>query len=758
MFKHNKINKIDDFFLDLNKRPGNGVYFYRICGYCSEIENFIIKYYNAARTSGVVVEGRIQNPDEKNLSYYNEMMGTSFQMSIGFIGESLKSWLPRMNITQRNSVATAIYDSLDNMRKSGKNENMLRNAYIKIMCWLYYKFERVINKLGENTVPKVLYEGNITYYELVLLSILSCAGCDIVILEYNGDENYLKLDSDSKLSDKLVLYEMTEFPKEYNIKYVRQSIQKKLNNEKIYGDKSIINNCTNAWMSGNILSDIATPYSERGIDKSFFYNCFCQMNGVENKLTFQSELIQFHTELLNQKRKVVIVENSISPPVPNEINNVKRGIYQNVEQMIMDLSTKIYNYSDATMNSVLRKAFIDVFKELSEDKNMTLMKLVNIAVYLICWYRRFQTEIFNNWKNKEVSCFIKFGVCQNSKESIFLKFLARLPIDVVIFNPSLNDNMNIINDKLLYNVYYPEKLNIDSFPDRNSYVQIGTAAYHAERELDTLMYQDSGMYRNMQYRKASTVILRTMYEEISVLWDEELKYRPNFITENDSVIIPVIFAKVSGVKDGNVSQYWSSIKPLITEDTFVIKSVPFIAPNMENTTGFSISGFLKNGKLQRSKICSDRFYRYGFLRDEIQNHILDKLQLLIDSKMIKGTFENGVEYKIVSVILAMNNDIVRMIQKFDFTKKNPKIIYINTSEKIISLEDSILMAFLSLIGFDIVFFVPTGYRNVENYYNDGILEEHQIGEYVYDLGVPDFRAVSSNSRYSWREKIFKRGR
>lgn len=45
-----------------------------------------------------------------------------------------------------------------------------------------------------------------------------------------------------------------------------------------------------------------------------------------------------------------------------------------------------------------------------------------------------------------------------------------------------------------------------------------------------------------------------------------------------------------------------------------------------------------------------------------------------------------------------------MIQKFDFTKKNPKLIYINTTETVISLEDSILTAFLSLLGFDVVFF------------------------------------------------------
>ena len=33
------------------------------------------------------------------------------------------------------------------MEKKGKNENMQKNAYIKYMCWLYYKFERVFAKI-----------------------------------------------------------------------------------------------------------------------------------------------------------------------------------------------------------------------------------------------------------------------------------------------------------------------------------------------------------------------------------------------------------------------------------------------------------------------------------------------------------------------------------------------------------------------------------------------------------------------------------
>ena len=99
-----------------------------------------------------------------------------------------------------------------------------------------------------------------------------------------------------------------------------------------------------------------------------------------------------------------------------------------------------------------------------------------------------------------------------------------------------------------------------------------------------------------------------------------------------------------------------------------------------------------------------------------------------------------------------------MMQKFDFTKKNPKIIYISTTEKTISLEDSIIIAFLNLMGFDILFFVPTGYQTIEKYFNSMIMEEHQIGEYKYELAVPNLEGIPFNStRLNWREKLLRRG-
>ncbi len=277
MFEHKALGSLDDFFLEYGKRREKGIYFYRINGYNNHIREFLVRYYEEARKTGIVIEGKIPNPDEKNLAYYGEIIGMQFQLSMGFLLSNLQKWLPRMNDIQRKNVAESLYDTLSIMRREGKNDNMLRNAFIKFMCWLYYKFERVVNQLGENRIPKILYEGNVSNYELKFLCILAGAGCDIVLLQYQGDEGYCVLDRESCFSRKLELPGMGEFPRGFCIKVLRKEIEEQANIERLYGTLPKLQNCTNAWIEGKGLVDVQKPVQIRGQDDRFFYNCFLRM-------------------------------------------------------------------------------------------------------------------------------------------------------------------------------------------------------------------------------------------------------------------------------------------------------------------------------------------------------------------------------------------------------------------------------------------------------------------------------------------------
>lgn len=905
LFKHIKIQSLDDFFVPLSGRSEKGIYFYRFNKTSDKIDEFIYKYYNAARKSGVVIDGKIGNPTESNLSYYQEIMGMDFQMSMGFISDSLKKWLPRMRAIQRENIAGAIYDVLDGLRRSGKNENMLKNAYIKFMCWLYYKFEGVVEQMNGENIPKIFFVGDIVGYEFMLINILADAGCDVVFVQPHGDVSYLKVDENLERSFEYVGENgaaeqnmVREFAADFSIKSMLenhdfkaqrengqgtvssqaevqrakshgtiklqsggqetkshgtggsqvdvQNIQrqesgipqaeekstKSLQNKKSLNIKvqsteadNIISmadrggsqpkmsykvstrNCTNVWIEGNGLDDFLQPAGVRkerfrklyenerrtekvnnvenaqnlhnirniennlgngmfsadnaqgyGADKDkIFLNCYVRINGVWDKLTYENELYQFYLSLKAMKRNVVVISELIPKPDVDEIAKIRRGNYRDVFQLVKGLELNINFTENPIVSEFLINSFEDtVYGEADRlGTGANINKILNKAVYLLCFINRYQTQLFKNFSYDNIPCFIYMGGCNDENEAMFMHFLARTPIDVLILCPNRAERCRL-EDNILYDINYDEQLAIDKFPIQNSGLHIGTAAYHAERELDTLMYNDDTIFRDKQYDKARTVSLQTMDREIKILWETEIKYRSGFSTVDGSVNIPVIFSKFSGVKDGNVREYMIMLKKLMTPETVVVDKVPNILSTDANPIKEYATEFFKNGRLHRDKIKKSRAYRYGFLRDEMQDYILDKLEFLIAQKYIKGTFENGTEYTIVSVALNLPKEVTRLLQAFDFTKKNPKLLYINTSEELLSLEDTIYLTFLHLLGFDVALFVPTGY-NMEKYFNLKLMEEHQLGDYIYDIQIPDWESIPLSLHTSWRDRLFRHG-
>lgn len=754
MFQLGRIEKLHDYFSACSRRREQAVFFYRVAGYSGEVAAFLTQYDQAARTNGVVIEGRIPNPDPKQLDYLAEMMGSDFQLDAGFLTQKLTRWLPRLTGAQREAVVTAMTATLQDLQAHGKNENMLRNAYIKYMCWLYYKFERILGRLGGDELPKILYDGTVSSYELQLLVILARAGADIVLLERAGDEGYLRCDPTSQYARLYQAPGLTPFPADFSLRQLREQGRQQAERQKLYGAPAGIAPCTNAWMKTPDVKEILTAVRARGDDPKLFYNAFVVQYGVEDKLLFPSDMVAFYQQLKREGRKVCLENGRLPPPTPEEIAAVRRRNHQTAEQLAADLAANLQYPNNQQLQTLMRQAFLDVVLEEDKAVGGNLNRLLNKAVYLVAWMKRYQKDLFQNWQAPEVGVFILFGACSGDNEALFLRLLAKLPVDVLVLLPDLNAPC-VLKDPALLDLHKEHSLPMTDFPVEPSQMRVRTAAYQAEREMDSILYQNTGLYRARQHQKAEAVTLQTMYEEIGLLWDQELKYRPGFAAEGDTVTVPVLLEKICGIKDGPILPYWLEIKKLVTPETTLVTKLPWQTGLEANPMKPYATQFLRQGRLQREKIKQHKDYPYGILRPEIQDYLLDKLQVLLDEKLIAGTYQNGTEYTIVSTILGLPKDLLRRIQNFDFTKKNPKLIIISTTEETLSLEDSILVAFLNLVGFDILFFVPTGYQSIEKYFQEPFANEHQLGPYRYDLQVPDFRTLHEGGKSSIR-KLFGR--
>ena len=754
MFQLGRIEKLHDYFSVCSRRREQAVFFYRVAGYSGEVAAFLTQYDQAARTNGVVIEGRIPNPDPKQLDYLAEMMGSDFQLDAGFLTQKLTRWLPRLTGAQREAVVTAMTATLQDLQAHGKNENMLRNAYIKYMCWLYYKFERILGRLGGDELPKILYDGTVSSYELQLLVILARAGADIVLLERAGDAGYLRCDPTSQYAQLYQASGLTPFPADFSLRQLREQGRQQAERQKLYGAPAGIAPCTNAWMKAPDGKEILTAVRARGDDPKLFYNAFVVQYGVEDKLLFPSDMVAFYQQLKREGRKVCLENSRLPPPTPEEIAAVRRRNHQTAEQLAADLAANLQYPNNQQLQTLMRQAFLDVVLEEDKAVGGNLNRLLNKAVYLVAWMKRYQKDLFQNWQAPEVGVFILFGACSGDNEALFLRLLAKLPVDVLVLLPDLNAPC-VLKDPALLDLHKEHSLPMTDFPVEPSQMRVRTAAYQAEREMDSILYQNTGLYRAKQHQKAEAVILQTMYEEIGLLWDQELKYRPGFAAEGDTVTVPVLLEKICGIKDGPILPYWLEIKKLVTPETTLVTKLPWQTGLEANPMKPYATQFLRQGRLQREKIKQHKDYPYGILRPEIQDYLLDKLQVLLDEKLIAGTYQNGTEYTIVSTILGLPKDLLRRIQNFDFTKKNPKLIIISTTEETLSLEDSILVAFLNLVGFDILFFVPTGYQSIEKYFQKPFANEHQLGPYRYDLRVPDFQTLHEGGKSSIR-KLFGR--
>lgn len=668
------------------------------------------KYIKVA-SEGIVISDRLPNPGGAELSYYSDILGEEFKHSPYFFKDSLAKWVPGMDEKLRNRFSEAMFEALEELRLSGKNESVLKNVYIKFMCWLYYHFRKAIYILEGGGKAHIFAYEELGGHEMLWLELMSKIGCEIVLLEGKS-----QIDELVKAVEKQ-----------------RRQIAKEQRYAEFFKGKTQIERATNSFILENVFEAVKTPHSKRRASESTYANIFCKINGADDSTTYEEALHDFYKELITTGRKIVVVNEGMPVPGNDEIARIKRkDEYKSREEMVFDLAKNLDFRGNRDLEIIVKKSFVEAFLNEAKRSDISDAKLKSKMVYILCWLRRYEKDMFAGFDFSELPIFIKMAV-KTKTEALFLNILGGLPIDVLIFQPNLTQ-VDLMQSGEIYKINFKESVDLENFPTDSLH---RTAAFKAERELDQILYSGSGLYRNRQFEKAETVVISTTFEEIEILWKEAPRFRPGFVEDEEKPVIPTIFAKLSGVPNGDVAKYWNKLSGLMLEDSITVSKLPYIDPLGDNPIKKFATDFYKNGKLLRTEIKKCKAYKYALLREETQDYILEKLEKIISEKLIKGIGENGAEYTVISVVLNLPKEIVRLIQKFDFTKENPKFIYINTGEKMISLEDSIVCLFLNLIGFDVLFAVPTGYQSIENFFNGNFPLEHQIGEYLYDMKMPE---------------------
>ena len=513
--------------------------------------------------------------------------------------------------------------------------------------------------------------------------------------------------------------------------------------------------CTNAWMSEADYRQILTPIGERGDEAGRFYNAFIRLKGVKDRASYISDLRQFYLRLEGTGRRICVLDGGLSTPAPEEVSAIRRGNYPGAEEMIAGLAVNLPGAANLQLQRMMQRAFALTLQEAWEA-DPSLRRLLNSAVYLLCWIRRYQGKLFGGYREGDVPCFILMGGCENATAALYPKYLSRLPVDVLILAPDLNRPCALKDGRLL-ELAGEESLPLMKFPRDTGGMQMDTLASQARDELDSTLYDGSaGLFRDGQFSRAEALTLRTTYDELFILWNQALKYRSGFATTDGMVTMPVLYAKVSGVPEGRPEAYWQRIRKLLDGGDCLARKLPMAADDGQNPYRSLAVKAISNRKLNRAALRRDPGYPFALLREELQGHMLDKLEQMLERRLVRGTFENGMEYTVVATVLNLDREVIQLLHSFDFTGKNPKLICVSTGEGGATPEDAIRVAYLNLVGFDVALFVPTGYQTVERYLREDWPVEHRVGAYRYDMAVPDLKNLPRPKGRSWLDGLLGR--
>lgn len=469
--------------------------------------------------------------------------------------------------------------------------------------------------------------------------------------------------------------------------------------------------------------------------------------GMDDAATYSNSLFTAREELSAKGKQFTLI-TELRKPSYQEAEEYYSISKTNDSAMLAQFAEKI-SINDNTGRTVLaRKAFVEAFNSI-ESKNP-----YNTAVQLSAWFKQVTSQ-FDFYKN-DIPMIIYYGDI-TSVELAFLGMMSKTGLDVFYFNPD-KSVLQTVQAAGLGSLTLIERKDSQSnmpFPDKLIKTALATSAYDAEKSLDSILYSDNTMFRAYQYSYSRNQTLKTTYEELSIMWHQQAMYRTGFDSKNNYVIVPNLFAKISGIPKGDLQAYYKDIAFKLAPLSVYFHKVPFFKPvsSISRTAAEKVSS---GKKIDIEALKKSPLNRYNYMTDNIQYLIFSKMQEVIDSGFITVP-DSDIVPLVLTAGLNIPNSLLQIIQKFDFTKDIPKIVIVASGKQTFEAFECILLTLFNMIGFDIIVFTPTGYKNVEAFIRPEAFQEFNHGEFKYDFISQNLRIPKEipQEKTSFFGRIFK---
>lgn len=717
--------------------------FTRYVGYddADAFRAFVIDKFVAVQTNGLFFKEKLPAPSTDEIAKAANYTAASFD-SAADIKRALDMWLHDANIPCES---TALSEAMAKaVAECGVNK---KNTYFVMLCWL-------MKYLGKRP-SAVLFVGSATLRELYFLYMLSVAGVRVSLVSYGLDKDFEKLPYQNKIylkdgkekSPLQIDFEKIDLSKEAQLSEMRAAANR------VSGMVKRMDTT-----AAGIFEDVLKDRKKRVIQSGGVYSdegdipvYSAALIGYDEETVYTNMLVKFKESFAGLKKQLIFIEKTLENPNADEVRALGTISRASTADMIDGLAMAIDLKGDKTRTALAQKALRELLNDLNTGNQTVVM---NYGNKFVTWLYRCTQARKYAVQYEDTPVVLYYGDISQS-EMYFLSLMTQCGFDVVYISPD-KKNMQTVIDKNINGFMQifelPQSKDSGSYPTKAIKTKVATVAYNAERDLDTMLYGgDTGIYRSFQFPNSQSVTLKTTFEEIAILWKQESRFRTGFTTAGNLVSVPNIFAKISGVENGNVNAYWDDIRQKLTPET--ILNIKKKNPEEQQVDLSVYRQFYRNGEIDVEKFKGSTLNKFSYLPDRLQDMLLYKLQETVSSGFIKLQGDE-LMCSVLHFGTCLNKSFTQLIQRFDFTRKIPKLIYIDAVEDTFTLWECIELVMCNLIGFDILVYTPTGYKNIETFVSNDAFEEHIMNQFLYDVEVPKFKIPSEEKNGGFFGKLF----
>ena len=162
---------------------------------------------------------------------------------------------------------------------------------------------------------------------------------------------------------------------------------------------------------------------------------------------------------------------------------------------------------------------------------------------------------------------------------------------------------------------------------------------------------------------------------------------------------------------------------------------------------------LSDGTFDIEEIKKLDIYKFKKYSNEVQNFLLNKFNEVIKRQdLYVKNLDTKICLKLLVLVLSLNEDIIRLIDNFDFVDRVPKIVIYLNKEDNVSYNMTFLLGYLHNIGMDIIIFNPSGLCNISNTIKSDKINNERLQNINYNSTYKEFNEINKINVFS---KLFK---